>query len=285
VEPLSTPGLEEDVAVAIATALSELDDPPAVVNLQVCDDGVDWAALIAGAWPGRGAWAKVEKSVPVPTIEIGEGGFEAWFDAKSSSFRREARRKQKRLDKAGASFRFADEETLERDVAEFLRLHRARLTGQGGSSLDDERIGPMLVEVGRELLPEGRFRILCLEVDGTAVAAQILLCAGSEASAWNSGFDEGYADLSPSVQCILEALRDACDRGEATMSLGPGDQPYKARLATGTHNLVSQVLVPRRRGSARVRGRILTRSAWRAAGAYARRARSLSPRQAWAARG
>ena len=280
VEPLAKPGLEEDVAAAFAAALADLDEPPATLELSLRDDGPDWVGLLAGAWPGRGAWSTVEESVPVPAIDVGTDGFQGWLDAKSSSFRREARRKQKRLEEAGASFRFADAASLERDVAEFLRLHRTRLAGQGGSSLDDERIGPLLVSVGRDLLPEDRFRLLLLEVDGTAVAAQILICAGSEASAWNSGFDEQYANLSPSVQCILEALRDAAERGESTMSLGPGAQAYKGRLATSTQNLVSHVLVPRRRGSVLVRGRLLARSARRAAGAHLRRARAFSPRQA-----
>ncbi len=107
--------------------------------------------------------------------------------------------------------------------------------------------------------------MLLLEVDGKAVGAQVIVAAGAEASAWNSGFDEDYASLSPSMQCILHCVRDAFERGQRTMSLGPGEQAYKARLADRGTDLVTHTLVPRGPGYAGARGRIAAASAARAA--------------------
>lgn len=265
VELLAKPGLEREVGRAIADAMASLQPRLMTIVLQAHDDSSEWAELLGSEWPARrGVWQQLMSRVDVPGIDLGGDDFEAWIGAKSSSFRREARRKAKRLDEAGGSFRFATEATLERDVDEFLRLHRARLSGRG-SSLEGDGVDRMLLAVGRELLPFDRFRLLLLEVDDKAIGAQVIVAAGVEASAWNSGFDAEYAKLSPSMQCILHAVGDAFECGQRTMSLGPGAQAYKDRLADASVDLVSHTLVPRGRGYVRARSRLAAASASRAA--------------------
>lgn len=266
--PLAHPGMEEEVAAAIAGAIATLDPRPTTIRLEQLEGGgsLDWAGMLSQAWPdGRGVWTKTDSSVGVPEVHLGDGGLEEWLAGKSGSFRREMRRKQKRLDEAGASFRFATTDSLEQDVGEFLRLHRGRLSQQGGSSLDEDGVGPMLVAAGRELLPEDRFRLLIMEVGSEAVGAQLVLAAGEEAIAWNSGFDDAYAKLSPSMQCILHVLTDAAGKGQRSFSLGPGDQEYKTRFSDSGSELVSYTLVPKGRGYARARGRIAAAAARHAA--------------------
>lgn len=244
VEPLARPGLEREVAAAARAALAQALPRPASVEIETHGSSPDWAGLLGAAWRnGRGAWRWARSETPVPRVDLG-AGFDDWLRAKSSSFRREAKRKRRKLEQAGGSFRFATAESLEGDVGAFMRLHRRRLAGQGGSSLTDDGVERMLISVGRELLGGGRFRLLCIDLDGEPIAAQLLLAAGREVSAWNSGFDEAQAKLSPSMQCIVEALRDASERGERTMSLGPGGQDYKYRLSNGEDSLSSHVLVP-----------------------------------------
>jgi len=244
VEPLARPGLESQVAEAAAGALAEASPAPASLEIEAHGSSPDWAGMLAGAWVGGGrVWRWTRSETPVPCIDLG-AGFEDWLAAKSSSFRREMKRKQRRLEQAGGSFRFAGEESLERDVHAFMRLHRRRLAGKGGSSLGADGVEPMLASIGEELLPRGRFRLLCIDLGGEPIAAQLLLAAGGELSAWNSGFDEAHAKLSPSMQCMVEALRDASERGERTMSLGPGGQDYKYRLSNREDSLSSHVLVP-----------------------------------------
>jgi CelD/BcsL family acetyltransferase involved in cellulose biosynthesis len=241
--PLAAAGTREPVGAAVASALAA-DGPPARVELTFPRSGGDWAAAVGDAWPGRPAWRRREAEHVAPYVELGEG-FEEWFKAKSSSFRRETRRKRKKLDEAGAGFRYADEASLERDVDEFMRLHRQRLSGQGGTGLTDSGVERMLVAAGRDLLASGRFRLLCMEVGDAFVAGQVLLGAGAELSAWNSGFDERYGDLSPSMQCLIRALEDASGGDARTMSLGPGGQEYKARLADGEDAVETHLVVPR----------------------------------------
>lgn len=239
--PLAVPGREAEVAPVLAEALAA--DAPSSVTLELAASATDWTTLLAAAWPG-GAKAWEVSSEPLPRVDLGDG-FEAWTKEKSGSFRRENKRKHKKLAEAGGSFRFASAESLAEDVASFMRLHRTRLAGQGGSSLTDEGVDRMLVAVGTELLPSARFRLLCMEVDGNTVAGQVLMAAGRELSAWNSGFDESYAKFSPSMQCLIHALEDASERGERTMSLGPGAQDYKYRLSSSEDSAAVHELLPR----------------------------------------
>jgi CelD/BcsL family acetyltransferase involved in cellulose biosynthesis len=120
-----------------------------------------------------------------------------------------------------------------------------RLAGLGGTSLPDEGVDRMLLDVAGEQLSHGRFRLLSLELEGETIAAQLLLAAGREISAWNSGFDEAHSRHSPSMQCLVHALADASDRGERTMSLGPGGQDYKYRLSDWEDCVRSSVIAPR----------------------------------------
>jgi CelD/BcsL family acetyltransferase involved in cellulose biosynthesis len=244
VEPLAKPGLERQVAEAARTALAEASPRPATVEVEAHGSSPDWAVLLGEAWGnGRGAWRWTRLETPVPRIDLGEG-FDDWLGAKSSRFRREMKRRRRKLEEAGGSFRFADAESLERDIRTFMGLHRQRRAGQGGTSLTADGVEGMLVAVGGELLDSGRFRLLSIDLDGEAIAARLLLAAGREVSAWNSGFDEAHAKLSPSMLSILETLKDASERGERTMSLGAGGQDYKYRLSNWEDTLYSHVLIP-----------------------------------------
>lgn len=245
VEPLAAKGGEEEVAAAAAGLLAGLRPRPARIEIVEHGSGPGWGGLLSGAWPGgRGVWRGVE-SEAAPQVDFGEG-LDAWMAGKSKSFRRDIRSSRRKIDESGASFRFADEGTVEADVRELMRLHRLRLAERGGTSIPPgDEVERMLVAVGRELIGAGRFRLLCLDLDGETIAADLLLAAGTELSAWNSGFDEAHRDLSPIMQCLVHALADSAERGERSMNLGPGEQRYKYRLSTSEDSIGSIVLVPR----------------------------------------
>jgi Acetyltransferase (GNAT) domain len=245
VEPLSRPGREEEVARLAAGVLAESRPGPNTIALRLQTSSADWAKMLDAGWPGKhGLWHWVSAEAPLPGVDLGEGGFETWMGQRSSTFRREMRRKNRKLGDAGGVFRYTTEETLEDDVRTFLDLHRRRLTGRGGTNLAGEGVEQMLVAVGSSLLPSGRFRLLCLELGGRSIAMQLLLAAGKEVSAWNTGFDEAYAKLSPVMLCMVHSVADAANRGERTMSFGSGGQAYKRRLANNEECLRSQLLLP-----------------------------------------
>lgn len=268
-EIVSAPGLEAEVAAVLAPALAE-GRRPVAIELQGGSEGPDWPALLDPGWKsGRGAWTRRGADVPVPGIELGEGGYEGWLSEKSSSFRRDIRRNQRKLEDDGGAFRLTTPETLEQDVAEFMRLHRQRQEGR--SSLGSDRVVRMLVAAGASLLPQNRFRLYCLEMEGSMIAAQLMLAAGPVTAAWNSGFDGAYGKYAPSIQCLVRALIDADQNGERRLSLGTGGQDYKTRMATREDQLRSDVVVPRGTTYPIDRLRLGTRTARNTAAAYLRR--------------
>ena len=262
-EPLARDGREEEVAAAASETLREVEPHARQIEIVEHGSGPAWGALLSRNSGGRDAWRWVESAAAAPQVDFGDG-FDEWMKGKSKSFRRDIRSSRRKLDESGATFRLAGEETLEVDVGEFLRLHRMRLSDRGGTNIPEgEEIERMLVAVGRGLLPSGRFRLLCLDLGGETIAADLLLAAGPEMSAWNSGFDEAHRELSPIMQCLVHALADSAERGERSMNLGPGSQSYKYRLATSEDRIESSVVVPRGRSYPLTRLQLFPRQARR----------------------
>jgi CelD/BcsL family acetyltransferase involved in cellulose biosynthesis len=215
--------------------------------------------------------------MPAPVLELGARSgstYEDWFGGRSRNFRQQMRRDRRRLEEEGARFRMtSDVEDLERDVGRFAELHHGRWRGRGGSGSFTPRVHRALVEVGRRLLPSGRFRLWNLETASAPVASHLFLAAGGEVSYWLGGFDERWSSLRPSLQTILVAIEDAWRRGERRMDLGAGGQPYKYRFAEsddvvvwthvvppGRRSLVARSLLAVRRGRRELSARLPDRA-------------------------
>ena len=243
VEPLAVPGREREVAAALAEALDAIRPRPVGVTMESADDAADWGALISASWPGnRLPYRQRLRTSPTPRLHLDGIDFDQWFAAKSANFRRDIRRKAKRIRQDGGESRLADLDSLDADVRSFLQLHRHR--HPKGSALDEPGVEAMLREVGTELLPADRFRLALLEVDGSPDAALLMSSAGDHVSAWNSGMGEVLARHSPMMQLFVEQIEGMQGRGERSMDLGPGDYDYKQRLADSVGELRTEVLVP-----------------------------------------
>jgi CelD/BcsL family acetyltransferase involved in cellulose biosynthesis len=263
-EPLAEPEREREVANAVAAALADASPRPRVVALAGQGEDPNWAALLADAWPGAPPRRRSDGVVPAPYVEVPDGGYDEWLSGRSRNFRQWIRRRQRNLETAGGGFRLSSEETVADDARELMRLHHARLTGRGGSSLVADGLVEMLAAAGRELIPSGRFRLLCLEVDGKLASAQLFLAAGDVVSYWNGGFDDAYAEHSPSMLGLVQAIATAAERGERRLDLGAGGQDYKYRLTGEELQLRSHLLLPRGRGHARTLAGVALRDSLRA---------------------
>lgn len=258
VEPLAAPGREVEVGEAFARALDELQPSPASIKLETQDDSPAWVSLICGNWPrGRHPWCSTVRVSPDPRVELGGKSFEQWFEAKSANFRKDLRRKSKRLGKEGGEVRRTDVASLAGDVDAFLELHLRR--HPKGSPLAGDGVAAMLCEVGEKLLPSERFRLTSLEVDGELEAALVLSVAGGRVSAWSSGMGERLARHSPVMHLFVEEIKKMAELGEGAMDLGAGDYGYKQRLANVEGSLTTTMVIPRGSGHARSRGRYLVR--------------------------
>jgi CelD/BcsL family acetyltransferase involved in cellulose biosynthesis len=234
------------VAAAVATALAAADPYPDLIRLEGLPAKSPWPAYLMSAWPGRRRpWLHKRPSAGAPTVALGAGDIDAWLARRSSNFRQQMRRARRKLEKQGAVFRVSESASeLERDLADFARLHHARWDSRGGSISLRPGTDAMLREAGAELLGERRFRLASIEVDGKVVNSQLFVAAGREVSYWNGGFDDDYARLKPSYVGLVDAIGQALDHGDARLDLGPGEQDYKYRFSDGEDSLEWLTMIP-----------------------------------------
>ncbi len=243
---LVDPDRAAETVPALAKALSQAAPKPALLRIE---GSVDMHALttdaIAAAWPGIRPQAQRTEVVPMPMVVIEGRSYDEWLGEKRSKFRQEAKRRRRKLEEAGGSFRLATAADVESAIDDFMRLHGARWQTRGGSTALVPGVREMLAEAAAEMLPSGRLRIHLLELEGQVIAVQILVAAGAEVIGWSGGFDEAAKGLAPAVQLTLEAIGEAAKQGDARFNLGPGGQAYKQRLADSSDEMAVVKLVPR----------------------------------------
>lgn len=264
-EPLAVPGREAEVGAQVMAALARCDPPPMVVLLEAVPAGSPWLEAFAQAWRGRAhPWRFHDKSVGAPRLSLEGRTYQDWLDSKSPHFRQHMRRARRQLEDRGATVRLVGEpEELPAAIAELGRLHRKRWERRAGPNQFDERMERMLLDVGRDLLSEGRFRLVRIDVAGRSVSSHLFLAAGGEVSYWLGGFDEAWAAHSPSLVAILAAIEHAWAQGDSGFDLGVGEQPYKYRFADEEESLRWWTLVPRVPGYVGTRLRLVPKQAYR----------------------
>jgi CelD/BcsL family acetyltransferase involved in cellulose biosynthesis len=246
-QPLARRAALEPVAAAIATALSRADRNVDVVSLAAVPSTSPWPELLRERWPGRRPQLCLVEKMRAPYVDIPDGGFDEWLGARSRNFRQQVRRRRREVIRRGGQLRQANSPAeMATALEDFQRLHRKRWDQRGGSHALTPGVVAMLRQAGK-LLPPTRLRILTAEVDGVAIGAALFLAAGSEMHYWLGGFDDDWSSCSPSILLLVEAVRYAADAGYRRVSLGPGAQPYKYRLATGEDQLAWIDLVPHAR--------------------------------------
>lgn len=263
-EPLARPGLEVEAAAAFAAVLKGASPQPGSVSFEELPPGSPWPRLLAQAW-GLHPDQAIHRGdrIPAPAAALAANSLDDWLASKSGNFRQQVRRARRQLDAAGARFRLSTEESVGEDLQTMARLHYERWSERGGSDALDASKEDMLEAVARELLPSGRFRLWCLDVEGETVSVHAFLAAGGELSYWLGGFDERYASQKPGLITLVVALGDALSREEDRMDLGPGGQDYKYRLADSEEQLERVDLVLPGSSATLVRARLLAKAALR----------------------
>ena len=244
--PLAAAGRSGEVAAATATALSEADPRPATVRVDATDVDSPWPEALRSGWPGGlRPWVRCDRVLSAPVLEIDGRGFDDWLQSKSKNFRQQMRGGRRKLEKAGAYARLSGRDDLERDLFTLARLHHARWSARGGSSVMEPAVERLLLDAGRELVASRRFRLWVIEVEGRPISAHLFVAAGGEVAYWNGGFDPAFAQYKPALQTLLAAVEDAFEHGDRRVDFGSGAQPYKQRFAEGDHPIAWYTLFPR----------------------------------------
>lgn len=259
VEPVAVAGREREVWEAVATELATHEPRPRAIDFGTQFSSGEWVASLRDAWPG-GARPSLREgaSVPIHLLSVEGVDYEGWLQSRDAKQRANLRRYRRKLDEAGAAIRVSTLGSLERDVEAFLNLHKARHEDEE-TPLAGPGIAPMLTEAGRALIPAGHFRLICADLDGETIAARLMLAAGGEVTAWNSGFDDAFAKLSPSLNTFAAGVALAIESGDRCIDMGPDTAAHKRRLTDVERSLVSRVLLPPGRGRLLARARLALR--------------------------
>jgi CelD/BcsL family acetyltransferase involved in cellulose biosynthesis len=221
-------------------APDERDAGAAVLRDALAATRSEWDVFVGeylpgGGWVGRvGATLVGRKADPVV-----RGPWESWdayLASRSSNFRQELRRKERRLGERGLSFRdLTDASELEGTLDVLFDLHRARW-GEHASRWFAGREA-FQRDFARVAFERGWLRLSLLELEGRPVAAYHGFRFGE--SEWSYQFGRDTAEESSSVGLVMAAyaVRRSIEDGAAAFRLGPGDQPYKRRFATADDGL------------------------------------------------
>jgi CelD/BcsL family acetyltransferase involved in cellulose biosynthesis len=266
IEPLARPGCERLAAQAFASQLAAASPPVQVLVLEGIPSTSPWPGLLARAWPGNDQpWVHLDYTRRAPTLSLAGRTHPEWMASRGRHFRKHMGRDRRQLESRGAVFRLAaTPDEVEAGLRSFGPLHHARWDRRGGSNVLTPRVEAMLVDAGRQMVGDGRFRLWTIEMDGRPISSHVFLEAGGEVAYWLGAFDESWSELGPSMQAILAALEHAWAEGGHRMDFGPGGQPYKYRFADGEDVLNWVTLVPRGPGFGRARIQLLPKHAYRA---------------------
>ena len=257
--PLVRPGHEAEVMHEVCRILGPVDPPADLITLDGVSTRDGWPQQMRSAWPGgRPPRVLHDISRPAPWLDLSQGTYETWLASKSKNFREQMRRRRRKLEKMGATFRLTKNESeVEADLDSFIRLHHSRWKERGGSGVLTNAVERMLPTVAGRLLAGGRFRLWTLEVDGRAISSHLFIAAGGDVSYWLGGFDEEWSAQQPSLQVLIVAIEDAWARGDRRVDLGGGGQSYKYRLADLVETLEWSYFVPAGPKYARSRAELL----------------------------
>ncbi len=158
--------------------------------------------------------------------------------------RHELRRKLRRLDRENSHRQYVadDGEVLNGSMQDFFRLLRASRDDKN-EFLTPER-ETFFLDIARESVSRGQFRLSFLEVDGENVAACICFDYGGDYLLYNSGYDPSYSRLSVGLINKALSLQMAIEEGRKTFNFLKGDERYKYNLG-GQDELVFHLTISR----------------------------------------
>ncbi|HEX2086427.1 MAG TPA: GNAT family N-acetyltransferase [Solirubrobacteraceae bacterium] len=222
------------------------DRPLAVAALRRVGAGLGPRGLLlaerlagdAGIAEGLGGHVVRREASPVLAIE---GGWEEWLAGKSSNYRGQVRRMERRLARDhDLRFRLTeDPASLAADLETLFRLHDLRWEQAGGTAAFDEDRRAFHRDFAARALEQGWLRLWIAEVDGEPAAAWYGLRHAGRDWYYQLGRDPRWDAYKLGFVLLVHTIRDAFAAGVASYHFGLGDEEYKGRFATHDPTLLT----------------------------------------------
>ncbi len=209
-----------------------------------------WHVLLAERLPGAHPWpvllggAELQRDSS-PDVDIAGLDWDAYLATRSSNFRSQVRRKERKLQRErDLSYRLSDQpERLGEDMEALFRLHRARW-GEDASGAFDETREAFHRDFAAVALERGWLRLWMAESEGRAVAAWYGFRFGGAEWYYQFGRDPEWDRYSVGLVLLAHTLREAANDGLERYRLLRGGEGYKDRFATRDPGIVT-VAAPR----------------------------------------
>ena len=169
--------------------------------------------------------------------------WEDFLASRSSNFRGQVRRKERRLiEEQGLSFRLADDTSrLADDLDTLFRLHALRW-GKASTGVFEGDLGKFHREFAASALHQGWLRLWFAEIGGEQVAAWYgWRFAGAEWY-WQAGRDTRWDDYSLGFVMLAHTVREACRDGVSAYHFLAGGDAYKGRFTQDDPEVESRLL-------------------------------------------
>ena len=168
-----------------------------------------------------------------PVLSIDGHGWEEWLAAKSSNFRGQVRRMERKLARDhDLRFRLTEEPAaLPADLETLFRLHDLRWQEGGTAAFDEERRA-FHRDFAARALDHGWLRLWIADVDGEPAAAWYGLRHAGRDWYYQAGRDPRWDTYKIGFVLLVHTIRDAFESGVASYHFGLGDEEYKGRFAT-----------------------------------------------------
>lgn len=215
-----------------AVALSELcraviDAGRPVILQRISLDDPLLAAFKAAA-RGRGHLLQFGAS-GAPFVSI-DGSWEQYLQSLSSRRRQDFRRARRGLEKLGqvtVDIQTPSAANVDAGLSEAMQVEASSWKARHGSAmLTHPGLGGFYRLLARRLAGEGQLRLCFLRLDGAPVAMQIAAVYAQRWWVLKIGYDERWAEHSPGVQLMWEALREAFGLGLKTFEMLGSAEPW-----------------------------------------------------------
>jgi hypothetical protein len=232
-------------------------DPDGVVDLflEACET-TEWSvALVTGLVPGSRLSQRLAITAgrrfalqrgPITRRYVGDlsRGVDEYLKRRSSGFRANLRKADRRADRRGIRFEVADEDDAESTFDRILAVEKRSWKGLRYVGIDREPMCSFYRDMNRRLVESGLRRLIFARHEGDDVAYIFGALFGDTYRGLQFSFDQRYASLSLGNLCQLAEIRRLVAQGIPRYDLGTEVQ-YKKRWGDEVFATMSLVLHPR----------------------------------------
>jgi len=238
--PVVDPAHVHAVIPAFFAAIESSPSLPDVVSLHSLDaESPSYAAMLRELTiRGVPPLLLAEDARPFVTREFGV--------KRSGSTRKKLRQEWKRLTALGAVEVVNDRTPAgaERAFETFLALEKASWKGVKGTALlSDPRDAAFVRRLLQNLAARGDASVALLQVNGKAIAAQVLMYCGTTAYTWKTAFDATYGKYSPGA-LLVDRITEELFAGSQIQAINScaAEASFMAQLWAGRRAMVDMLV-------------------------------------------